>query len=126
MASFSRFPAIPASPDIGLLNRLLLLTILSFVVGSLLALSFPLFCTHGTEPSPGQTFSATGTAGNLLLRYKFAYPCRPSEPERLEQVETVLSVQVSAPVVLADLSAQPLSQRPPAHVGFLCAVFHVA
>jgi len=119
MASFSRFPAIPASPDIGLLNRLLLRTALSFVIGSLLALSFPLLCTHRTESSPGEAFPATGTPGNLLLRCGLSHPRRPSEPERIEQVEAVLWVFVPEPVPLANPVAQTFGQgRQPMKTGF--------
>jgi hypothetical protein len=100
MAGFSRFPAIPASPDLGLLNRLLLRAAPSFVVGFFLALPFPLFGAGGTELAPRQTFAATGTAGNFLLRYGLPYPCRPSEAERLEQVKVVLWVLMPEPVRL--------------------------
>ena len=126
MASFSRFPAIPATPDIGLLNRLLLRSALSFVVGFFLTLPFTLSGAVGTELAPGQTFPATGTPGNLLLRCGLSHPRRPSEPERIEQVEAVLWVFVPEPVPLANPVAQPLGQRPPTHESRVRASFHVA
>jgi hypothetical protein len=106
MAGFSRFPAISASPALGLLGRLLLRSILSFVVGLSLALPFPLGGALCTELAPGQTFPATGAAGNHFLRYGLGYPHRPSEAKHREQAEAVLWVFVPEPMVFADLLAQ--------------------
>jgi hypothetical protein len=69
-----------------LLGRLLLRSILSFVVGFSLAFPFPLGGAICAELVPGQTFAATGTAANFLLGYGLGYPYRPSEAEHLEQV----------------------------------------
>jgi len=126
MASFSRLPAILASPDISLLTRLLLRTALSFVAGFFLASPFPLSGAGATGLGPRQTFLATGAAGNLLLRYGLAYPCQPSEAERIPKVEIIVGIFVPVLLVFADLPSQGFGQRLPAHEGRLCASFHVA
>jgi hypothetical protein len=126
MAGFSRLPAISASQRLGLLARLLLRSILSFVVGLSLALPFPLGGALFTELVPAQTFPATGAPGNFLLGYGLGYPYRPSEAEHLEQVKAVLCVFVPAPVVFADLLAQAFAPRPPAHVSLVRAFRYVA
>ena len=56
-----------------------------------------------TELAPRQTFPATGTPGNLLLRCGLSHPRRPSEAERLEQVKVVLRVLMST-----DLLSYPI------------------
>jgi hypothetical protein len=87
MPRFTLLSALPAFQDILLQDRLRL-EVLSFVVGSLLSLALPFCCTYRTEPAPGYKFSTTCTAGNALLCYRLAYPCRPSEFELIEQVQS--------------------------------------
>jgi hypothetical protein len=85
-----------------------------FVVGSFLSQPFPFCSTCRTEPAPGQKFPATSTAVNVFLRYRLAYPHRPSEFQYFEQIEAVLWVLVSPPVLFAYLPAYPFSKWPPA------------
>jgi hypothetical protein len=103
----------------------LCLVYLFAMVVSLIALAFPFGCTCRTEPMPGLKFSATRTVGNVLLCYWLAYPFRPSEVEYLEQIEAILFVQVSAPVLLAYLPASAFSQWSPAHERWLTTFFHI-
>jgi hypothetical protein len=126
MAGLSRFPAISASQRLGLLGRLLLRSVLSFVVGFSIAFPFPLGGALYTELVPAQTFQATGTPSNFLLGYGFGYPYRASEADRLEQAKAVLWVFVLEPMVFADLLAQAFAPRPPAHVSLVRAFRHVA
>jgi len=88
--------------------------ILLAVVVLLIALAFPFGGTYITEPMSRDKLPATGTPGNILLRYGLSYPCRPSEFERIEQIEAILFILMLAPVVLTDLPSLAFGQWPPA------------
>ena len=97
------------------------------LLATLIAISVAGFSRLSTIPAlpPMGTRPGAITKGGVLLHYRLGHPCRPLEVERLEQIKAVLYVLVSAPVLLADFPAKPLSQGTPAHVGLSAASCHV-
>ena len=106
------------------LNRLRLMILLAVVV-LLIALAFPFGGTYITELMSRGNLPATGTPGNILLRYGLSYPCRPSEFELIEQIKAIPVVQVLAPMMFADLPAPAFGKWPPAHECWLITFFNI-
>lgn len=118
------FTAFKTYSVIFIFNRLCLL-ILPFVVVSFLSQTFPILGVDVTESMSRQKRPTTITPARFCFDKPPGYICRALEAECLKQIETVFFVQMSSPVIFADLTSYPFSQWPPTQKRQALTSFHI-